>query len=167
MSDANLISKTRRKRQMHDLQALGEALVRLPPEQLARLELPEHLRQAVVECRRMTRHEAIRRQRQYIGRLMRAIDAGPIATQLEAMQAPSRRQTALFHRAERWRDDLVADPDAVAAFVRDFPGADPHRLRGLAAAAAEERAAERAPRRYRELFQLINAILEDHARRQA
>lgn len=165
MSDANLISKTRRKRQMHDLQALGEALVRLPAEQLARLELPEHLRQAVVECRSMTRHEAIRRQRQYIGRLMRDIDAGPIAAQLEAMQAPSRRQTALFHRAERWRNDLVADPEAVAAFVRDFPEADPHRLRSLAAAAAEERAAERPPRRYRELFQLINTILEDHARR--
>jgi ribosome-associated protein len=165
MSDENLISKTRRKKQMKDLQDVGAALTRLPGDQLARLDLPPELREAVEACRRMTKHEAIRRQMQYIGRVMRDIDAGPIAAQLEAMHAPTGRQTALFHRAERWREDLLADPSAVARFTMEFPEADPRRLRELAEAAIEERRAERAPRRYRELFQTINAILQDHARR--
>jgi ribosome-associated protein len=165
MSDENLISKTRRKRQMQALQDVGAALTRLPAEQLSRLELPERLREAVLDCRRMTRHEAIRRQLQFIGRLMRDLDAGPIAAQLEALHAPSHRETALFHLAERWRGDLLADPAAVERFTREFPGTDPHRLRSLAEAALEERRAERPPRRYRELFQAINAILQDHARR--
>lgn len=150
---------------MQDLQDIGAALTRLPAEQLARMDLPDALRQAVAECRRMTKHEAIRRQMQYIGRLMREIDAGPIASQLEALHAPSHRQTALFHRAERWREDLLADPEAVERFTREFPGADPRRLRGLAEQALEERRADRTPRRYRELFQAINAILQDHAKR--
>jgi ribosome-associated protein len=165
MSDENLISKTRRKRQARGLQDLGAALTRLQADQLARIELPDELRQAVIECRKMTKHEAIRRQMQYIGRVMRDIDAAPIAAQLEALHAPTHRQTALFHRAERWRSDMMADPAAIALFVHDYPEADPGRLRSLAAAATEERSAERPPKRYRELFQIISAILQDHARR--
>jgi ribosome-associated protein len=164
MSDENLISKTRRKRQMEELQDIGAALTRLPADQLARLDLPEDLREAVVECRRLTKHEAIRRQLQYIGKVMRELDAGPIAAQLESMHAPSHRETALFHRAERWRTELLADPGAVERFTGEFPEADPHRLRALARAALEERQAERPPRRYRELFQVINAILQDHGK---
>lgn len=165
MSDENLISKTRRKRQAHDLQDLGKALTRLRADQLARIEMPDDLREAVTDCRAMTKHEAIRRQLQYIGRIMRDMDCAPIAAQLGALHAPSHLQTALFHRAERWREDLLADPSAVARFTMEFPEADPRRLRDLAEAAIEERRAERPPRRYRELFQAINAILQDHARR--
>ncbi len=165
MSDENLISKTRRKKQMHDLQEIGVTLTRLPAEQLARIELPDDLREAVLACRKMTKHEAVRRQLQYIGKVMRRIDAAPIAAQLEAMHAPSHRQTALFHRAEQWRADMLADPAAVDRFVQEFPGADPHRLRALAAGANDERLAERPPRRFRELFQAINDILQDHEKR--
>lgn len=165
MSDENLISKTRRKRQMLELQDLGATLTRLQPDQLARLEMPANLREAIVECRRLTKHEAIRRQLQYIGRLMRDLDAASIAAQLEALHAPSHRQAALFHLVERWRNDLLADPDAAERFALEYPGTDTRRLRSLAATALEERQAEHPPKRYRELFQVINAILQDHAKR--
>ena len=164
MSDENLISKTRRKRQAHDLQDLGKALTRLRADQLGRIEMPDDLRQAVAECREMTKHEAIRRQLQYIGRIMRDMECAPIAAQLEALHAPSHRQTALFHRAERWRTDILADPSGVERFVGEHPAADAKRLRDLAAAATAERLAEQPPKRYRELFQVINAILQEHER---
>lgn len=165
MDEDDFISKTRRKREMTELQDVGAALVGLSREQLARMELPEELREAVLECKRFTRHEAIRRQMQYIGRLMRRLDAGPIAAQLAALQAPTRKDTALFHLAEKWRTDMLADAEAIERFVHEFPGADPHRLRGLVEKARAERGAERAPRHFRELFHLINAIVQDHARR--
>lgn len=165
MSDENLISKTRRKRRALDVQDLGFALTRLRADQLARVELPDGLREAVAECRTMTKHEAIRRQLQYIGRIMRDMDCGPIAAQLESMHAPSHRQTALFHSAERWRAEILADPGAAGRFAAEHPGADEKRLRDLAAAAAAERQSESPPKRYRELFQLINAFLQDHAKR--
>lgn len=165
MSDENLISKSRRKRQAHDLQDLGKALTRLRADQLARLEMPDDLREAVAACREMTKHEAIRRQLQYIGRIMRDMDCAPIAAQLESMHAPSHGQTALFHRAERWRTQILADPGAADQFALEHPGADPKRLRDLAAAATEERQAERPPKRYRELFQVISAILQEPAKR--
>ncbi|HEX4942948.1 MAG TPA: ribosome biogenesis factor YjgA [Usitatibacteraceae bacterium] len=165
MNDENLISKSRRKRQARELQDIGVTLTRLRADQLSRIEMPDDLREAVVECRKMTKHEAIRRQLQLIGRIMRNLDAAPIAAQLEALHAPSLHQTALFHRVEKWRDDLLADPGAVERFALEYPGADPQRLRSLAAAALEERLAERPPKRYRELFRAINAVLEEHAKR--
>lgn len=165
MSDENLISKSSRKRQAHELQDIGKALTRLRPDQLARIELPEELREAITACRQMTKHEAIRRQMQLIGRMMRRLDAAPIAAQLESMHAPSHRQTALFHRAEKWRDELLADAAAAERFALEYPGADAGRLRTLAAAAREERLAEQSPKRYRELFQAINAAIQDHAKR--
>lgn len=165
MEDDDFISKTRRKRQMRDLQDVGAALVKLSKEQLARIEMPENLREAVMECRRFTKHEAIRRQMQFIGRIMRDIDAGPIAAQLAQIEAPSKRQTALFHVAERWRADLIDDPEAIGRFVKEYPEVDPHRLRELAAAAREEKRAAKPPRNFRELFHVLNAVLQDHARR--
>jgi len=146
---------------MLELQDVGKALTRLPAEQLARIEMPESLRLAIVACRSMTRHEAVRRQLQFIGKLMRKIDCAPIAAQLESMHAPSHRQTALFHRAEKWRTELLAEPGAVERFVAAYPKADARRLTALAAAALEERAGERPPKRYRELFQAINATIQD------
>ncbi len=166
MEEEDFISKTRRKRQMKELQDVGAALVKLSAEQLARLTMPESLRDAVLECKRFTKHEAIRRQMQYIGRLMREIDAGPIAEQLARMEAPTKRHTALFHVAEKWRTEILADPaTALARFVKEYPEADPHRLRELAETAREEQTTSKPPRNYRELFHVLNAIVQDHERK--
>ena len=167
MKDDDLISKTRRKKEMHDRQAVGAALTKLSAEQLARIELPAELRDAILEAKRFTRHEALRRQLQYIGRIMRDLDVGPIAAQLSAMHAPTHRQTALFHVAERWRDDFIADPGTITRFAQEFPRANITGLGELAKAAAAERAAEKPPKRYRELFHVINAIVQDHHKRDA
>jgi ribosome-associated protein len=165
MEDDDFISKTRRKKQMKDLQDLGAALVELSKEQLARVDMPENLRDAIMDCRGITKHEGRRRQMQYIGKIMRNIDAGPIAAQLAAIEAPSKRQTAVFHVAEQWRTEVMEQPDAVERFVKEFPGADPARLRELAEKAREEKRAAKPLRSYRELFHVLNAFLQDHARR--
>jgi len=158
------ISKTRRKKESRQLQDVGAALVELSREQLARIDMPDSLREAVTACQGITKHEARRRQMQYIGKIMRNVDAAPIAEQLAALEAPSKRQTALFHVAEKWRDDLMADPHAMARFEREFPHANSHRVRQLMEAAREERAAKRAPKHLRELFHAVNAAVNAAAR---
>jgi ribosome-associated protein len=164
MDDDEFISKTRLKKRMAELQDVGAELVKLSPEQLARIEMPESLRDAVIDCQSITKHEARRRQMQYIGRIMRDLDAAPIVAQLEGMHAPSKKQTALFHVAEKWRDELLSQPDAAARFAREFPSADAHRLRVLVSAAGEERKAGRAPKHARELFHFVNAIVQEEGK---
>lgn len=165
MEEDDLISKTQRKRQMQELQDVGAELVKLSPEQLAHLDLPENLREAVLACKGFTKHEAIRRQVQYIGRIMRDLEVGPIAEKLAVLRAPSRRQKALLHVAERWRTELIDDPASVARFVHEFPDADAQRLRELVDLARDEKRAALPPKRFRELFHVLNAVLQDHGRR--
>lgn len=164
MEEDDFISKTQRKRLMSELQDVGADLVKLSREQVLRLDLPEGLREAVLECQGITKHEARRRQVQYIGRLMRDLDAAPIVAQLAALKAPSKKDTALFHLAEKWRDEMLGDPDAVARFAREFPGADAKRLAALVEAARAERAAGRTPKHFRQLFHALNTAVQEQAR---
>ncbi len=78
-------SKSSRKRDAHALQKLGEELVQLRAADLERLPLPESLRDAIDEARRLTSRGALSRQRQYIGKLMRDIDVEPIRAALDAL----------------------------------------------------------------------------------
>jgi ribosome-associated protein len=167
MDEDDLISKTQRKRRMHDLQDVGAALVELSEAELARLDLPERLHDAVLACKGIKKHEARRRQMQFIGKLMRDIDSEPIAERLRALAAPTQRDTALLHLAEKWRTDLLDAPDAMARFTREFPGADAVRLANLVKGAKEERAASRPPKCFRELFHAVNALIQEQARRSA
>ena len=154
-----LPSKTQRKKDMHALQDLGAELVALTDQQLASIELPERLLDAVQDARRMTKFEAKRRQMQYIGKIMRDIDPEPIRERLAAWKSVSRAQTARLHAIERWRTRLLDEDTALTDFLREHPDADSARLRQLVRGAHEERQAGRAPRSYRALFKLLNELV--------
>ena len=154
------ISKTQRKQAVHMLQALGEELVELNVDSLAAIELPERLRDAVMEARRITKFEAKRRQLQYIGKLMRGVEAEPIRAALDAAGARSRAEAAAHKRIEAWRERLLAGPGAVAELLAEYPHADTRRLRALVRDVLREREAGRPPRSFRELYQALRALIE-------
>jgi ribosome-associated protein len=153
-------SKTQRKKQMTDLQDLGAELVELSEERLAALALPDSLRDAVSEARRMTKFEARRRQLQYIGKLMRHVDPEPIRARLDAWKSVSREHIALLHRIERWRERLLAEDTAFALFVGEHPQVDAQQLRTLLRNAQREREMNKPPKNYRALFQLLRETLD-------
>jgi ribosome-associated protein len=153
-----LVSKTRRKKEMHELQALGVALVELAESQIAALQIAEELRSAVLEAKRMRSHEARRRQLQYIGRLMRDVDPGPIRDQLDAIVGHSAQEAARHRRLEGLREKLLADDAALTDYVAQHAGADLQALRTLIRNARREQKEGRPPRAYRELFRLLKSI---------
>lgn len=154
-------SKTQRKRDMHALQKLGVALARLSPERIRSLDIPEPLQRALLESKSMHAHGALRRQMQYIGRLMRDVDPAPLQARLEDWQAPSRQAVAMQHQAERWRDRMLEDLSAVDEFVAEFKAADRQQLRLQAQAARRERDQNTPPRQYRELFRSLLQTLTE------
>lgn len=161
---ADAPSKTQRKKDMAALQALGVRLTRLNTAQLRQVDLPERLREAIEAARRITAHEARRRQMQYIGKLMRGVDAGPIEQALEHLGGESQAAVALMHRCERWRDRLLADDDALTALldespVEDVKPLDVQPLRALIRAARRERDADQPPRHARELYRWLHERL--------
>ena len=121
-------SKTRLKHEMEALQELGETLVSLDAARLRSLELPERLVDAVVLARGITKHEARRRQMQYLGRLMRDVDPAPIRAALERWAAGAPSDHALFAAAEHWRDGkylYLIHPSRDGQRERKYVGADP------------------------------------------
>ena len=154
------ISKTQRKREMLELQELGVELIALSVDQLAAIELPEILRDAVLEARRITDFEGRRRQTQYVGKLMRKVDAAPIRARLNAWKTQTRTHTAQFKRLEAWRERLLAEEGALAELLREYPQADEHELHSLIRDARRERLENRPPKTYRALFQALRTLLE-------
>ena len=154
-------SKSRRKREMLGLQAIGAALVELNEAQLKSFDLPDILAAAILEMRRTKGHEGKRRQLQYIGRIMRQVDGESIAAKLDLIRQPVRQGVAQFHNSELWRERLLQEPDAWTELSALRPDADLAFLRKLVQETLDERAKSRPPRAYRELFRALSEWLEN------
>ncbi len=154
-----VLSKTRRKTAMHDLQSLGETLVQLSAPRLSELGLPERLADAIEQARGIRKHEARRRQMQYIGRLMRDVDPEPIRARLAQWGAAPAAEKARLAAVERWRERLLVDSAALDQLCAAAPHADRARLSALLARAKGERAQAVPLHAYRELFRVLNTLL--------
>jgi len=157
-------SKSQRKREMTALQDLGETLLRLTAAELARLDLPEPLREAIGEMARIGSHEARRRHRQYIGKLMRQVDPEPLRAAIEDATGESKQAVALMHRCERLRDALLADDAALEAVLADLPDADVQQLRSTIRAARREHGEGRPPKHARQLYRWLHEQYAQKAR---
>lgn len=154
-------SKTRRKKEMHALQDIGERLVQLDLKRLHELDLPETLTDAIIEAKRIRAHGARRRQLQLIGKLMRDVDAAPIQEKLDLLNGITLQHAARLHLLERWRDRLLADERALTELGQTYPGADLSRLRTLMRNANSEKLANKPPKSFRALFQELQRIIPD------
>lgn len=166
-------SKTDLKRESEELQKLGEALLTLQADLFDRLALPEKLAEALAEMKRITNFEGRRRQSQYVGKLMRGLgddELQAIRDALEEQRQGSAQDSMALHEAEKWRDDLIADDDALQRWLVRFPETDTQQLRALVrqarkdtphdADAESKGLAPRHGRAYREIFQLVKEHLK-------
>ena len=153
-------SKSARKREALDLQALGEALIDLPAAELDALGLPETLHDAIVAARGLTSRGAAVRQRQYIGKLMRKVDAEPIRAALAQRLESDRVRIQRERHIEQWRERLLADDAAAWSELQAVhPLAPVEELRSLVRQARAEHDASRAPAAARKLFRRLREIL--------
>ncbi|HTD30134.1 MAG TPA: ribosome biogenesis factor YjgA [Steroidobacteraceae bacterium] len=155
-------SKSARKRAAHAAQDLGEQLVQLREAQLAALELPEALKEAVRAARSIKSRAAGARQRQYIGKLMRDVDPQPIRAALAARSAEDARATERFKRVESWRERLLAEgAPALAELTRWRPDIDQAEWARRVGAAQSERARSGAGgAASRELFRALRTLFD-------
>ena len=152
-------SRTRLKKEATALQKIGEKLVLLSDDQLGRMSLPTRLLEAIQNVRAIRTHGARRRQMQYIGSLMRSVDAEPIEQACLAIEQGAYGQAKAFHRIEAWRDQLVDGDDAVFHEILDtFPDADRRRLGQLVRSARKEKEKNAPPKSARNLFRYLKAL---------
>mgnify|MGYP001560741902 CR=1 FL=1 len=157
-------SKTKIKKQMHELRDLGKELTELGKDQLAQLDIPENLHDAIREFKNLNKFGAIRRQLQYIGKLMRNVETAPIIAKLDAWKGKSQHHIAYMHQLERWRDRLLESDSALTELLAAHPEADGQRLRTLIRNAQKEIEASKPPKNFREIFQVLREIIPETIR---
>ena len=107
----------------------------------------------------MTKHRALYRQRQFIGKLMRGVDAQPIQDALDKLRHPERQANARFHIVERWRDALAAHPDQTTDFISEYSSVDRQQLGQKVRAANKELRTGKPVGGGRALFRFIDTHL--------
>ena len=155
MSEEELVSKTQIKNEMSDRQALGMQLTKLAPDTLKKIGLSEELLEAVLFYKKITANGALKRQAQFIGRLMRDTDPEPIQAYLNKLKGDNAEHNAAMQRLELLRERLVESDDALAELISNKPELPISELRTLIRNARREKEQNKPPKAYRELFQLL------------
>lgn len=167
-------SKTAVKTELLDLQDLGLALLELPADRFARIEMDEALREAFRELQRITNLSARKRQASYIGKLLRNEDADAFRKLLSDYQHGKEQASRGFPEIARWRDRLLAEDAALTDWFARYPSPDTRTLRALIRTARKDEAAAQAEsdhsgkplahaRSYKELFQYLRGVIETAA----
>ncbi len=158
------ISRTQKKKYVERLQKVGERLVDLDDAVLDAVGISEELREAVVQARRIHQHEARRRQLQYIGRLMRETGVDPSDIQSEIERADGREgdEKRKFRQVETWRNELLTgDPSRYDWLLKNYPQADPSKLRRLINNAVEYKERSGTDKRAaRSLFRYLRELID-------
>ena len=105
---------------------MADELVALKPPTLDKLIEDTSLRTAIDEAQQTTSHGALRRQKQYIARLMRELDHAAIRTALDALAGDPAKEKQKFRRAESLRDALLGSEREARQQVLESNGLSDH-----------------------------------------
>ncbi|MCK4710838.1 MAG: DUF615 domain-containing protein [Gammaproteobacteria bacterium] len=161
--EEDFISKSQIKRDVNEITDLGIELTQLADSQIKSIPMSDNLFNAIMEYKRIRKHAAIKRQRLYIGKLIRKDDWETIQLHLNQLKAPIQESNAAFKVMEDWRDRMLVEGDkAVNAFTGEFHQAERQKLRQMVKNAIKEKEQERTPANARKLFKYIREIIENN-----
>lgn len=152
------VSKSEIKRDAQVLKRLGERLVNLTANRLAKIPLDSHLQEAISLAQRLQK-EAKRRQLQYIGKLLRSVDIEPIQDALDKVENKHHHQQAMLHKIERYREELLARDEALTTLLSQYPAIDSQHLRTLIRGAKKEQNQNQLGKNYREIFIVLKCVM--------
>lgn len=152
-------SKSQVKRDMEALQKIGTQLAALSADQLKKIDMPDALRDALREAQRLTpRSEGMRRQLQFIGKIMRKVDPAPLQAALDRIAGLSAMENARMHQRERLRERFIADEAVLSEIAEKFPQADFQQLRQLRRNAIREAELNKPPKSFREIYRVLREL---------
>lgn len=159
--DEEIISKSQRKRDAEAAQQLGKDILGLSHDDQKSIDLPGNLSKALDDARRIKKNSALKRQLQYIGKLMRHIEVEPIREQYLKLTNHYGKDVKEFHKLEKWRDRLLAEGDnALEELINEAPNTDRQHLRQLIRQSAKETKLNKPPKSAREIFKYLKTLFE-------
>lgn len=160
--DEEQVSKSQRKRDANAAQDLGKNILTLSQDDQNSIDLPDSLVQALNDARKIKKNSALKRQLQYIGKLMRHIEVEPIRQQYLKLTNHYDKDIKALHQLENWRDRLLRDGDkALEELLHEAPNADRQHVRQLVRQSAKETKLKKPPKSAREIFKYLKMILSE------
>ena len=160
-------SRSEQRRQALGVLELAEKLASLTPTQLSKLPIPDDLLPHLEQTRKITAHIARKRQLAFLAKQMRREDDETLDAIRDALDddgVAARREVALLHRVEAWRERLLEEGDvALGQLLDEHPAADRQHLRQLVRSTLDERKRNKPPRAFRELFRELRNLLASGA----
>ena len=158
-TDEELISKSQRKRDADAAQLLGKNILGLSQDDQNSMDIPDALKNALDDARRIKKNSALKRQLQYIGKIMRNIDVELIQAQYLKLTNHYDKDIKVLHNLENWRDRLLNEGDkALEELLSEKPDTDRQRLRQLIRQSAKETKLKKPPKSAREIFKYLKAL---------
>jgi len=152
-------SKSQLKRDSLHMVDVGEDIIKLSQEDRDSLPLSDELSDAINTAIKIKSRSGLKRQRLYIGKLLRAIDSEDIEIQLRKIQHRHDTNTAHFKRLEKWRDRLIEnDKNTLNEVITHFPEIDRQHINQLIRAAHQEKTQNKAPAASRKLFKYLREL---------
>jgi ribosome-associated protein len=156
-------SRTQQRRDALAVLTLASQLVDMQPSRLAKLDLPDDVRDEITRTRSITAHIARKRQLAFLAKVMRRYEDeifASVRAELGENREKQRQETAAMHRLESMRDRLIAeDEGALSELITEHPQVDRQHLRSLIRQArSEKETPNKPPRAYREIFQLLKEL---------
>ena len=152
-------SKTALKNEAKDIHAFGRILVGLTDKQISQIELPENVHEEIKELKKLKKNSAQKRQSLYLAKLLRAIDLSEAQRFVHHLKFESQTEIKKFHKAEDWRDKLVANMSNLTDFINLSPRIDVQRLRKLILNSQIEIKKGSSKKFQKELFNFIKETL--------
>ena len=161
-AEEELISKSQRKRDAEAAQKLGQNILALSHDAQKSMDLPESLSKALDDARRIRKNSALKRQLQYIGKVMRSVDLEPIQEQYLKLTNHYDKDIKALHHLEKWRDRLLTEGDkALEELLNEMPNIDRQHLRQLIRQSAKETKLKKPPKSSREIFKYLKTLFSE------
>ena len=152
-------SKSDIKRECQHLTDIGEEILKLTNEDRRTLDLPDAVEAAINTALKIKSRSGLKRQRQYIGKLLRSVDNDEIETRLKKIQHQHDTNTAQFKRLEKWRDNLIDNnKETLNQVIERFPEINRQQINQLIRAAQQEKKQNKAPAAARKIFKYLSEL---------
>ena len=154
------ISKSQIKREAEALKLVGRQLVELGKKQLAQIPGSESLFHAISVAHKIqNKNEALRRQIQYIGKVLRNEDVVAINATLDKLNNKHQQLTHASIKLEKVRDELIelGDPK-INELLETFPALERQKIRQLVRQANKEKKLEKPAKAAKELFAYLKPV---------
>lgn len=155
----NFVSKTELKREAKNVHEFGKILASLTELQIAQINLPENILDAIKDLKNIKKGSAKKRQSLYLAKLLREIDLSKAQDFVNQIKFESQTEIRRLHEAEDWRDKLISDVSNLTNFIDKAQNVDIQRLRNLVINSQKEIKKQKSKKNQKELFNYLKEIL--------